>query len=123
MERETDLFKTILVPVDFSPCSGEAFQVACEVSRLSGATLLVLHVIDTTVLAAFNRLGLLAVPSDAAPQCRRLRRTVRQRGQDFLRQYGGKSRSHRWLSRTDHASCPIRRTTQIDALTNRWRRS
>jgi nucleotide-binding universal stress UspA family protein len=73
MERETDLFKTILVRVDFSSRSDEAFLVACEVSRLSGETLLVLHVIDTSALAAFNRLGLLAVPSDAAPQRRRLR--------------------------------------------------
>ena len=123
MERETDLFKTFLVPVDFSPYSDEAFRVACQVSRLSGETLLVLHVIDTSALAAFNRLGLLAVPSDSAPQRRRLRRTVRQCGQDFLRQYRGKSRSHRGLSRPDRAACPIRLTTQIDALTNRWRRS
>jgi len=61
MPQEANLFKTILVPVDFSPCSDEAFRVACQVARLYGATLLVLHVIDTSALAAFNRLGLLAV--------------------------------------------------------------
>ncbi len=77
MEYERDLFKTILVPVDFSPCSDEAFRVACQVARLCGARLLVLHVIDTSALAAFNRLGLLAVPSDAAPQRRRLRHHAR----------------------------------------------
>jgi nucleotide-binding universal stress UspA family protein len=77
MEQATDLFKSILVPVDFSPCSDEAFGVACQVARLCGATLLVLHVIDTSALAAFARLGLLAVPSDAAPQRRRLRHHAR----------------------------------------------
>lgn len=72
MGRDMDLFKTILVPVDFSPCSDEAFRVACELARLCGSKVLVLHVIDTSALAAFNRLGLLAVPSSAAAQRRRL---------------------------------------------------
>lgn len=84
MKQDTDLFKTILVPVDFSPCSDEAFRVACQVARLSGATLLVLHVIDTSALAAFNRLGLLAVPSDAAPQRRRLRHHARLKARELL---------------------------------------
>jgi nucleotide-binding universal stress UspA family protein len=77
MGHETGLFKSILVPVDFSPCSNEAFRVACQVARLCEANLLVLHVIDTNALAAFNRLGLLAVPSDAAAQRRRLRHHAR----------------------------------------------
>lgn len=77
MPQEVGLFKTILVPVDFSPCSNEAFRVACQMAGLGGATLLVLHVIDTSTLAAFNRLGLLAVPSDAVPQRRRLRHHAR----------------------------------------------
>jgi len=77
MGQDVGLFKTILVPVDFSPCSNEAFRVACQVARLCGASLLVLHVIDTSALAAFNRLGLLAVPSDAAAQRRRLRHHAR----------------------------------------------
>ena len=57
----------ILVPVDFSSCSEEAFRVALTLSRTYQAELLLLHVIDTSALAAFNRLGLLAVPSDAQP--------------------------------------------------------
>ncbi len=77
MEQDIDLFKRILVPVDFSPCSNEAFRVACQVARLCGAGILVLHVIDTNTLTAFNRLGLLAVPSDAAAQRRRLRHHAR----------------------------------------------
>ena len=67
----------ILVPVDFSPCSGEAFRVALTLTRTFQAELLLLHVIDTSALAAFNRLGLLAVPSDAQAQKRRLRHHAR----------------------------------------------
>lgn len=70
-------FKRILVPVDFSPCSDEAFRVACDMARLCGASMTVVHVIDTGALASFNRLGLLAVPSDAAAQRRRLRHHAR----------------------------------------------
>ena len=71
------LFSFILVPVDFSPCSEEAFRVACGLARLCGAEILVVHVIDTSALSAFNRMGLLAVPSDATGQKRRLRHFAR----------------------------------------------
>ncbi len=77
MKQDAGLFKKILVPVDFSPCSDEAFRIACDMARLCGADVTVLHVIDTGALAAFNRLGLLAVPSDAAAQRRRLRHHAR----------------------------------------------
>ncbi|MGQ0695864.1 MAG: universal stress protein [Nitrospiraceae bacterium] len=77
MGQDTGLFKTILVPVDFSPCSEEAFRISCQLARLCGSSMLVLHVIDTSALAAFNRLGLLAVPSNAAAQRRRLRHHAR----------------------------------------------
>ncbi len=77
MGGERELFQTILTPVDFSPCSNEAFRVAADLARVYGAQLLVLHVIDTGALAALHRLGLLAVPSDAAAQRRRLRHHAR----------------------------------------------
>lgn len=77
MGQDTGLFKKILIPVDFSPCSDEAFHVACDMARLCGAGVSVLHVIDTGTLESFNRLGLLAVPSDAAAQRRRLRHHAR----------------------------------------------
>lgn len=77
MGQEAGLFKKILVPVDFSPCSDEAFRIACEMARLCGAGMTVLHVIDTGALESFNRLGLLAMPSDAAGQRRRLRHHAR----------------------------------------------
>ena len=77
MGQTNSLFRKMLVPVDFSPCSDEAFRIACDLARLCGASLTVLHVIDTGALAAFNRLGLLSVPSDAAAQRRRLRHYAR----------------------------------------------
>ena len=66
------LFKNILVPVDFSACSTEAFQVAWQLAAALGARITVMHVIDVNAVEAFNRLGLLAVPSDAARQRKRL---------------------------------------------------
>lgn len=74
---QESLFSKILVPVDFSPCSDEAFRVALSLAEMTQADVLLLHVIDTSALAAFNRLGLLAVPSDAAAQKRRLRHHAR----------------------------------------------
>ena len=75
----------ILVPVDFSPCSEEAFRVALTLAKTFQAELLLLlHVIDTSALAAFNRLGLLAVPSDAQAQKRRLRHHARLNARQLL---------------------------------------
>ena len=71
------LFTKILVPVDFSPCSEEAFRVALALARTFQAELLLVHVIDTSALAVFNQMGLLAVPSDAQGQKRRLRHHAR----------------------------------------------
>ena len=68
------LFRKILVPIDFSPCSEEAFRVLAKTFQ---AELLLLHVVDTSALATFNQLGLLAVPSDAQGQKRRLRHHAR----------------------------------------------
>ncbi len=73
----TELFRKILVPVDFSPCSLEAFRVALQMARAFHSEVLLLHVIDTSAVDAFNRLGLLAVPSDATKQRRRLRHHAR----------------------------------------------
>jgi len=70
-------FRKILVPIDFSPCSEEAFRVALTLARTFQAELLPLHVVDTSALATFNQLGLLAVPSDAQGQKRRLRHHAR----------------------------------------------
>lgn len=79
-----EFFRKILVPVDFSPCSNEAFRVALQIARAFRSEVLVLHVIDTSAIDAFNRLGLLAVPSDATRQRRRLRHQARLKTRQLL---------------------------------------
>lgn len=78
------LFKNILVPVDFSACSTEAFQVAWQLAAALGARITVMHVIDVNAVEAFNRLGLLAVPSDAARQRKRLHHHARLKTRELL---------------------------------------
>jgi len=78
------LFSRILVPVDFSPCSIEAFHMAVSLAEMTKADVLFLHVIDTSALDAFNRLGLLAVPSDTAAQKKRLRHHARLNARRLL---------------------------------------
>lgn len=70
------VIKKILVPVDFSPCSREAFRVALHFARLFEADILLLHVIDTRALESLNMLGL-APPSEEKAQMQRIRRRVR----------------------------------------------
>ena len=84
------LFTKILVPVDFSPCSEEAFRVALTLARTFQAELLLVHVIDTSTLATFNQLGLLAAPSDSQGQKRRLRHHARLNVRRLLESEGVK---------------------------------
>ena len=77
-------FEKILVPVDFSSCSEEAFRVALRLAQAFGSAVILLHVIDVSAVAAFNRLGLLAVPSDATAQRRRLRHQARLKIRQLL---------------------------------------
>ena len=79
------LFEKILVPVDFSTCSEEALRIAVQLEQALGAELTVMHVIDVNTVEAFNRLGLLAVPSDAAKQRKRLRHHARLKLRQLLK--------------------------------------
>ena len=79
------LFKKVLVPVDFSACSDEAFRVALQLAGAVDADVTVMHVIDVNAVDAFNRLGLLAVPSDATRQRKRLRHHARLRMRQLLK--------------------------------------
>lgn len=77
-------FKKILVPVDFSPCSQEAFRVGLDLARVFEAQLLFLHVIDTKALSALNALGLV-LPSEEKHQKKRLRHHARFQTRALLR--------------------------------------
>ncbi len=77
------LFPKILVPVDFSPCSEEAFRVALSLARLYQSEVLLLHVIDTKSLQTLNALGL-ALPSEEAKQKKRLSHQARLNARRLL---------------------------------------
>ena len=77
------LFKKILVPVDFSACSEEAFRVALSLARVFQAEILLLHVVDTKSLTTLNMLGL-ARPSEEAGQKKRLRHQARLNARRLL---------------------------------------
>ncbi len=77
------LFPKILVPVDFSPCSEEAFRVALSLVRVYQSEVLLLHVIDAKSLQALNALGL-APPSEEAKQKKRLSHQARLNARRLL---------------------------------------
>src|SRR5687768_6326354 len=73
---DSALFHKLLVPVDFSPCSEEAFRVAMSMARLFQSEVIVLHVVDTKSLEMLNALGL-GLLSEEAQQKKRLRHHAR----------------------------------------------
>ncbi len=77
------LFRKILVPVDFSPCSEEAYRLALSLARIFQAEVLLLHVVDLKSLGALNMLGL-ALPSEEAAQKKRLRHHARLQARRLL---------------------------------------
>ena len=77
------LFQKILVPVDFSACSEEAFRIALSFARSYQAEVLLLHVVDTKSLEALNRLGL-APPAEAVKQKKHLRHFARLNARQWL---------------------------------------
>ena len=80
---EQKMFGKILVPVDFSGCSEEAFCVALSFARVFQAEVLLLHVVDTKSLDTLNRLGL-SLPSQEASQKKRLRHHARLNARRLL---------------------------------------
>jgi nucleotide-binding universal stress UspA family protein len=56
-EALTMAFQKILVPVDFSPSSSQAYSVARTLARTDGAELLIVHVIDSRDLELLAEVG------------------------------------------------------------------
>ena len=77
------LFPKILIPVDFSQCSEEAFSVGLSLARVFQSEVLLLHVVDTKSLTTLNMLGL-ARPSEEAEQKKRLRHQARLNARRLL---------------------------------------
>jgi nucleotide-binding universal stress UspA family protein len=69
-QAEVDV-TVVLVPIDFSACSLDAFRMAVSMARRYDAELLLVYVVDTRTLAAVERLGV--------PVTKDLMKTVRHR--------------------------------------------
>lgn len=78
-----NLFQKILIPVDFAPCSREAFLVGLRMARSFQSQVILLHVIDTKSLDALNALGL-ALPSEEKAQKKRLHHHARHLARGLL---------------------------------------
>lgn len=87
-------FKRILVPIDFSPCSLEAYRVAVSLARFSGASLHLLHVIDRRALEVAREIGLATEKIDERP----LRVKARRRLREFLAREQADVPSHRTIT-------------------------
>jgi nucleotide-binding universal stress UspA family protein len=109
------LFSKILVPVDFSPCSEEAFRVALSLARLFQAEVLLLHVIDTKSLTALNRLGL-ARPSEEPGQKKRLRHHARLQARRLLQFEEAKGVTIRRLLAEGAPFAEIARTARMERV-------
>jgi nucleotide-binding universal stress UspA family protein len=109
------LFTKILVPVDFSPCSEEAFRIALSFARSYQAEVLLLHVVDTKSLDALNRLGL-APASDAAKQKKQLHHFARLNARELLARDEAKGIN---IKRLLADGCPfeeIARTARVEGV-------
>jgi universal stress protein A len=86
-KREEDVeVSTILVPVDFSPGSLKALSLAMSMARRFGASIILLHALDTNYSSRhFDSLRLLPLRAQAfADAEQRLARLARQRGQTLV---------------------------------------
>lgn len=84
-------FHRILVPVDFSPCSREAYTVAVGLARQFGGELLVIHVINSRGLEQLAELGSL----NGEKLEKALHKKARLQLGDFLSSHPGDVRMHR----------------------------
>ncbi|MCC2640076.1 MAG: putative Universal stress protein [Nitrospira sp.] len=109
------LFTKILVPVDFSACSKEAFRIALAFAKLFQAEVLLLHVIDTKNLDALNRLGL-APPSEFRRQKKQLHHHARLNSRELLAWDDAKGVSVRRLLADGVPYVEIGRTVRLEGV-------
>lgn len=109
------VFSRILIPVDFSPCSEEAFRVALTLARIFQAEVLLLHVVDTKSLDALNALGL-ALPSEGTGQRKRLRHHARLNARRLLQLEEAKGVTIRRLLAEGVPFVEIARTARLEKV-------
>lgn len=111
----TPMFPKILVPVDFSRCSEEAFRVALSLARLFQSHVLLLHVVDAKNLGALNALGL-ALPSEEVAQKKRLRHRARLNARRLLKSEEAKGLEIRRLIAEGTPFMEIARTARAEQV-------
>jgi nucleotide-binding universal stress UspA family protein len=109
------LFSKILVPVDFSQCSDEAFRVALSLARTFQSEVLLLHVVDARSLGTLNRLGL-AEPSSEKGQKKRLRHHARLNARRLLQMDEAKGVTIRRLIAEGAPFVEIARTARMEKV-------
>lgn len=81
----------ILVPVDFSECSGAAFTYACELARALGAKVTLLHVWDVPFLWPSVGDTMVTVPSEEPMTVAQL---VKKRANEEITRFLGDNAPH-----------------------------
>ena len=109
------MFPKIMVPVDFSACSEEAFGVAMSLARVFQSEVLLLHVLDTKSLSALNALGL-ALPSEETQQKKRLRHHARLNARRLISSPEAKGVSIRRLVLEGSPFVEIARTARTEKV-------
>ncbi len=109
------LFSKILVPVDFSQCSDEAFRIALSLARTFQSEVLLLHVVDVRSLGTLNRLGL-AEPSAEKGQKKRLRHHARLNARRLLQMDEAKGVTIRRLIAEGAPFVEIARTARMEKV-------
>ena len=112
---EDRLFQKILVPVDYSPCSEEAFRVAMSMARVFQSEVILLHVVDTKTLLALNTLGLV-LPSEEREQKKRLRHHARLQARRLLSSDDAKGVTIRRLLAEGSPFVEIARTVRTEKI-------
>lgn len=113
---EDRLFKKILVPVDYSPCSEEAFRVAMSMARVFQSEVVLLHVVDTKTLLTLNALGM-ALPSEEKLQKKRLRHHARLQARRLLASDDAKGVTTRRLLAEGSPFVEIARAIRTEKIT------
>lgn len=84
-------FRKILVPIDFSPCSKQAYSVALTLGRQFGADLLIFHVINSRDLELLAEVG--SLKGDAVEKA--LHKRARLKLGTFLSNHPSDVKMHR----------------------------
>jgi nucleotide-binding universal stress UspA family protein len=107
-------FHKVLVPVDFSPCSFEAYHAAVTLARQFKAELLILHVIDNRILESLTK----AIPLKGDALMKGLHTKARLRLRSFLSEHPSEVKLRRIIAAgvPFHEIVRMARLEQVDLI-------